>query len=66
MKVSEIADYLKISRATVYRLLQQQNLPSHRVGSMRLFDQEEVDRWIRSHTNVPQTIAKTKGQGQRK
>jgi excisionase family DNA binding protein len=48
MRMPQLARYLSVSRTTVYRLVQQHHLPTHKVAGTIFFDQEEVDRWIRS------------------
>ena len=47
MTVSEVAERLKINRATVYRLCQKSDgLRSYKVGSCTRFKPEEVDEYI--------------------
>jgi excisionase family DNA binding protein len=45
MTVTEIAEYLRIHRSTVYRLLKRQAIPGFRVGSDWRFNVEEIDAW---------------------
>ena len=46
--VDEIAAYLGIKRATVYRWITEKRLPAHRMGRLWKFRREEVDEWVRS------------------
>ena len=45
LRVSEVADYLHVSRSTIFRLLKRNELPAFMVGSDWRFDVEEIDRW---------------------
>ena len=46
--VDEICQYLGISRDTVYKWIDQKDMPAYRVGRLWKFRKEEVDEWIRS------------------
>ena len=43
--VNELADYLRVHRSTIYRLLKQGKLPAFRVGSDWRFNRESIDEW---------------------
>jgi excisionase family DNA binding protein len=45
MTVNDLADYLRVHRSTVYRLLKNRQLPAFRVGSDWRFTTEAIDRW---------------------
>jgi excisionase family DNA binding protein len=45
MTVNDLADYLRVHRSTVYRLLKNGQLPAFRVGSDWRFTTEAIDRW---------------------
>jgi len=47
MTVQEVADYLRITDKTVYRLLKQGNIPATKVGHQWRFDRTEIDNWLR-------------------
>jgi excisionase family DNA binding protein len=46
LTVRELAGYLRVHQATVYRLLREQKLPAFRVGSDWRFNREEIERWM--------------------
>jgi excisionase family DNA binding protein len=46
LTVREVAEYLRVHQATVYRLLKEQKLPAFRVGSDWRFNREMIDRWM--------------------
>jgi excisionase family DNA binding protein len=48
LSVEEIAEYLGVSRDTVYAWISKRNMPAHRIGRLWKFKTEEVDVWVRS------------------
>jgi len=48
LSVQEIAQYLGISKETVYRWLDKGKIPAHRVGKLWKFKISEVDNWIKT------------------
>lgn len=46
MNVQEVADYLRVAPATVYRLAQRGALPAAKVGRAWRFQKEAIDRWL--------------------
>lgn len=47
MTVQELAEFLRVGRATIYRLLRQEKLPGFRVGAEWHFDRAVIERWLR-------------------
>ncbi len=45
LTVGEVADYLRVSRSTVFRLLKQKELPAFKVGRVWRFNVQQIDRW---------------------
>jgi excisionase family DNA binding protein len=48
LSVEEIAEYLGISKDTVYAWITKKNMPAHRVGRFWKFQRSEVDEWIKT------------------
>jgi len=48
LSVDEIAEYLGVSRDTIYAWLSNKSLPGHRVGRLWKFKRAEVDQWVRA------------------
>ena len=48
LSVSEIAEYLGVSRDTVYSWLGQKGIPAHKLGRLWKFKASEVDEWVRA------------------
>jgi len=46
MTVKEVADYLKITEKTAYRLAAEGKIPGFKVGGAWRFRQTEIDKWI--------------------
>ena len=53
MTVHEMAEYLRLSEAKVYRLAKTGILPAFRVGKSWRFDKSTVDEWIRHEMHIP-------------
>ncbi|NGQ93389.1 helix-turn-helix domain-containing protein [Rhodobacter sp. HX-7-19] len=48
LSVEEIADYLGVSRDTVYGWIAKREMPAHKVGRLWKFKSDEVDGWVRT------------------
>ena len=48
LSVDEIAQYLGVSRDTIYNWIATRGLPAHRVGRLWKFKREAVDAWVES------------------
>jgi len=46
MTVAEVAEYLRISRASVYRLVRSRQVPVSTVGRQLRFRRGSIDRWL--------------------
>lgn len=46
LSVEEIATHLGISKETIYRWLEKEKIPAHRVGRLWKFKASEVDQWV--------------------
>ncbi len=47
LTVPELAVYLRIPRATVYKLVRKKTLPAHKVGKHWRFIRDELDGWLK-------------------
>lgn len=48
LSVDEIAAYLGIKRDTVYKWINEKQMPAHRMGRLWKFRKDEVDDWVKS------------------
>jgi len=46
MTTEEVSRYLRISRASVYRLVKEQKIPVSRVGKHLRFRKDVIDEWL--------------------
>jgi excisionase family DNA binding protein len=46
LTVNELASYLRVHPATIYRLLKSGKLPGFRVGFDWRFNREAIDEWV--------------------
>ena len=47
LSVVEIANHSGVSKETIYRWLEKQKIPAHRVGKLWKFQASEVDEWVK-------------------
>lgn len=48
LTVDEVANFLKVSRATVYNLIKQKDLPFVKIGRSTRFNELAITDWIKS------------------
>ncbi len=46
MTIREVADYLKLTEKTAYRLTAEGKIPGFKVGGSWRFRRDEIERWI--------------------
>lgn len=47
LSVQEIAQYLGISKETIYRWVEVKKIPAYKIGKQWKFKAAEVDEWVR-------------------
>ena len=52
LTIGELAEYLKISKSTLYKLAQEGSIPSQKVGKHWRFHKDAVDEWLRQRGPV--------------
>jgi excisionase family DNA binding protein len=50
LNVSELSEYLRIHKTTIYRMLREGRLPGFRIGSDWRFSVEAIDQWLRDQS----------------
>ena len=45
LTVAELAEYLRVHPATIYKLLKARKLPAFKIGSDWRFNREHIDEW---------------------
>ncbi len=62
MTVNELAEYLRVHRSTIYRLLKKGQLPGFKIGSDWRFNVEVIDEWrLRQGQGLLEEGAQKKG-----
>lgn len=46
LTIDELATYLKVSKSTLYKLVQEGTVPGQKVGRHWRFRREMIDRWL--------------------
>ena len=49
MTIESLANYLKISRSTLYKLVHDGRLPGQKVGKRWRFHKDAIDEWLKQH-----------------
>jgi excisionase family DNA binding protein len=57
MTVRDVANYLRLSEAKVYRLAKEGGVPAFRLGKSWRFRRDLLDEWTRKHTKPMPDIA---------
>lgn len=50
MTITEVADYLKVTERTIYRLAGAKKIPSFKVGGSWRFSKVDIDEWIKKQS----------------
>ena len=50
--LNELADYIKMSKSTIYKWCSNGQIPYIKTGKLLLFNKEEIDKWL-EHSAVP-------------
>lgn len=54
MTIDELAAYVKISKSTLYKLVQNGKVPGQKIGKHWRFRREAIDRWLDAESNETQ------------
>ena len=50
MTIGEVADYLKVTERTIYRLAAAKKIPAFKVGGSWRFSKADIDVWIKQQS----------------
>ena len=56
MNVPEVADYLRVAPATIYRLAKAGKIPCGKVGRAWRFRKQAIDSWISEQPDSPVSV----------
>ena len=51
LTTAQVAEYLKVDKFTVYRLVTQKNIPAFKVGNQWRFNRQMIDAWLLKNSN---------------
>ena len=54
LTIKQVAEYLKITERTIYRLAAVKKIPAFKVGGTWRFSRADIDRWIAQQSSVDQ------------
>lgn len=63
MSLDELAVYLKVSKSTLYKLVQQGGFPGQKVGKQWRFHKSAVDDWLRANPQPARRDCSEDGDG---
>lgn len=50
LTIKEIADYLKVTERTIYRLAAAKQMPAFKIGGSWRFSRQDIDGWIKQQS----------------
>jgi excisionase family DNA binding protein len=59
LTIDELADYLRISKSTLYKLAQLGAIPGQKVGRHWRFHKDAIDQWLKSQSDGQAPTAAT-------
>jgi excisionase family DNA binding protein len=55
LTTEQVAQYLKVDKFTVYRLVTQKKIPAFKVGNQWRFNRQMIDAWLIENSNLRTT-----------
>ena len=63
LTIREVAEYLKVTERTIYRLAAAKKIPAFKVGGTWRFSRADIDVWIKQQSTVDQSDGEGSGRG---
>jgi len=51
MTIKDVADYLRLSKVTVYKMTRQGKIPASKIGKQWRYNKSEIDSWLKQKSN---------------
>jgi excisionase family DNA binding protein len=51
MTIEEAAEHLKVSKETIYKMVQKGKIPASKIGNQWRFHKETIDQWLLEKSN---------------
>jgi excisionase family DNA binding protein len=52
LTTEQVAEYLRVDKFTVYRLVTQGKMPAYKVGNQWRFKKRMIEDWLKKHMNT--------------
>ena len=46
--VDDVSKYMSVTKDTIYKWIDNRNMPAHKVGRKWMFQRDEIDEWVKS------------------
>lgn len=53
LTIEELAEHLKVSKETIYKMAKAKKIPSSKIGNQWRFNKEIVDQWLVQQSDSP-------------
>ncbi len=60
LTLPEVAEYLRLSIHTIYKMVERGRVPALKAGAMWRFDRAEIDEWMRAAAGRPRVARRGK------
>ena len=57
LMIKDVAEYLKVTERTIYRLAAAKKIPAFKVGGSWRFSKTDIDRWIQQQSSTAPEVA---------
>jgi excisionase family DNA binding protein len=57
LMIKDVAEYLKVTERTIYRLAAAKKIPAFKVGGSWRFSRADIDRWIKQQSSTAPEVA---------
>jgi excisionase family DNA binding protein len=55
LMIKDVAEYLKVTERTIYRLAAAKKIPAFKVGGSWRFSRSDIEGWIRAQSSIKNT-----------
>jgi excisionase family DNA binding protein len=52
LTLTEVSNYLRVSRVTIYRMIRRKDIPAFRLAGSWRFNVEDLERWIQRESLI--------------
>jgi len=52
LTTQQVAEYLRVDKFTIYRLVTQKKIPAFKIGKQWRFKRDMIEAWLKQHMNT--------------